>query len=229
MVARNELRPIGRINQPRYGLRSPLSLTNDGWTRDDFEIICGSSGNFELFLPLAADFPGRVVSGRRIYDGIDRSGSLLFKRQGGDTVESAVSLLVKDLSTYYFQSDGVSNWYLVGGPYPSPVVALTDAATIAIDAAFGVGGNPLIATVTLAGNRTLGAPSNPNDGRRLILRIKQDGTGSRTLAYNAVYRFPSDIPTPILSTAANATDILAFMYNAPAVKWDCVSAIIGYT
>jgi hypothetical protein len=83
--------------------------------------------------------------------------------------------------------------------------------------------------VTLAGNRTLGAPTNPVDGRRMILRIKQDGTGSRTLAYNAVYRFPSDIPSPILSTAANALDILCFVYNSSAVKWDCVSVILGYT
>lgn len=109
---------------------------------------------------------------------------------------------------------------------PEPIT-LTDAATIAVDAALG--GDPLIADVTLAGNRTLGAPTNPVNGRRMIIRVKQDGTGSRTLAYNAIYRFPASIPSPTLSTAANSMDILAFEYNTAATKWDCVSFIPGYT
>ncbi len=81
---------------------------------------------------------------------------------------------------------------------------LTDAATIAWDVNVAQA-----ATVTLGGNRTLGAPSNMQAGATYILRVKQDGTGSRTLAYNAVFKWPGG-SAPVLSTAAGATDILTF-------------------
>jgi hypothetical protein len=116
------------------------------------------------------------------------------------------------------------------GLFSAPIaVALTDAATIAVDASLG--GDPAVFDVTLAGNRTLGAPTNPVDGRRIIVRVLQDGTGSRTLAYTAGaggYRFPADIPSPTLSTAANTLDIISFMYKTSANRWDCVGVIKGY-
>lgn len=82
---------------------------------------------------------------------------------------------------------------------------LTDAATIAwnLDSA-------QVAKVTLGGNRTLGLPTNMVDGGTYILRVIQDGTGSRTLAYNAAFKWPSGT-APVLSTAAGAIDILTFI------------------
>jgi hypothetical protein len=97
------------------------------------------------------------------------------------------------------------------------VFTLTDAATVALDAS-----RANVFTVTLAGNRTLGAPTNPMGGGQVIyIRVMQDGTGSRTLAYNAIYRFPGG-GTPILQTQANAQDILTFMYHAADMKWDFI-------
>lgn len=81
--------------------------------------------------------------------------------------------------------------------------SLTDAATIATDAATGN-----VFTVTLGGNRTLGAPSNLAAGATYIWIITQDGTGSRTLAYNSVFKFPSGV-APTLSTGAAAKDIIS--------------------
>ncbi|MBM6672186.1 hypothetical protein H6B14_15755, partial [Phocaeicola coprophilus] len=49
---------------------------------------------------------------------------------------------------------------------------LTDASTVAWDMSLGFN-----AKVTLAGNRTLGAPTNPVEGQTYRLRIIQDGTG----------------------------------------------------
>lgn len=81
------------------------------------------------------------------------------------------------------------------------LVALTDAATIAVDLAAGTN-----FTVTLAGNRTLGAPSGAKPGMSGTILIKQEATGSRTLAYNTAWKpFGS---TPALSTAASAVDLL---------------------
>jgi hypothetical protein len=107
---------------------------------------------------------------------------------------------------------------------PTPVVALTDAATIVINAALGVDFR-----VTLAGNRTMGAPSNPTDGQRILFQITQDGTGSRTLTWNAAYEFSSALPSPTLSTAAGATDLAGFIYNATKTKWLFVAFINGFS
>lgn len=65
-------------------------------------------------------------------------------------------------------------------------------------------------TVTLGGNRTLGAPSNTQAGRSGCIFLVQDGTGNRTLAYNAVWKFASGVD-PVLSTAAGAVDMLCYI------------------
>lgn len=83
-------------------------------------------------------------------------------------------------------------------------VSLTDAATVAIDMNLG---NQF--QVTLGGNRTLGAPTNVVAGQSGVIRVLQDGSGSRTLAYNAVFKFPGGVP-PVLTTAANSVDLLAY-------------------
>ena len=63
--------------------------------------------------------------------------------------------------------------------------------------------------VTLTGNRTLANPTSPTAGQTGIIYVKQDGTGSRTLAFGSSYNFSGGTP-PTLSTNANAVDLLAF-------------------
>ncbi len=82
---------------------------------------------------------------------------------------------------------------------------LTDAASITWDLSLGV-----MATVTLGDNRTLANPTNIVNGASYILIVKQDGTGGRTLSYGDKYLFPDGIE-PVLSTAGNAIDIIAFL------------------
>jgi hypothetical protein len=89
---------------------------------------------------------------------------------------------------------------------------LTDGATISWD----VSTSP-IAKVTLGGNRTIAAPSNAvGSGQYISLLVIQDGTGSRTLAWNAVYEFTADT-APTLTTTANYGDLFTFRYNG--TKW----------
>lgn len=83
-------------------------------------------------------------------------------------------------------------------------VTLTDAATIAFDMSTGINFD-----VTLGGNRTMGQPSNILINKQGRLRVKQDGTGSRTLSWHADYEFGSST-APTLSTAANAEDVLYY-------------------
>lgn len=90
-------------------------------------------------------------------------------------------------------------------------VTLTDAATIAVDMS-----TFLNAKVTLGGNRTLGQPSNTKVGQCGVIRIIQDGTGSRTLAYHADWKFAGGTD-PVLTTTASATDLLFYQVIATNV------------
>lgn len=96
-------------------------------------------------------------------------------------------------------------------------VALTDATTVAVD--FDAGIN---FTLSLGGNRTLGQPSNQKVGQNGFIRIVQDATGSRTLAYHADWKFPGGVD-PTLSTAAGTTDIL--YYSVIAANY--IAATLG--
>lgn len=67
-----------------------------------------------------------------------------------------------------------------------------------------------IASLTLtASTTTLGAPSNLRKAT-YILHLIQDGTGSRTMAWNAVFKWPLGI-TPTLTTTANHRDVFSFV------------------
>jgi len=104
-------------------------------------------------------------------------------------------------------------------------VQLTDAATIATDASLSD-----FFYVTLGGNRTLGAPTNLPPAatlhkKGLLYRIRQDGTGTRTLAFNAVFRFPGAV-TPTITATANETSYLAFIYNEIDSTWDQVGQML---
>lgn len=88
---------------------------------------------------------------------------------------------------------------------------LTDGATID----WNVQTSP-VAKVTLGGNRILNAPSNSVAGQFISLLVIQDGTGSRTLTWNAVYEFTADT-APTLTTTANYGDLFTFRYNG--AKW----------
>lgn len=83
-------------------------------------------------------------------------------------------------------------------------VTLTDAATVAIDLSQG---NHF--QVTLGGNRTIGAPTNVVAGQSGVIRLVQDGTGSRTASWNSVFKFPGGT-APTLTTTASAVDLVAY-------------------
>jgi len=95
------------------------------------------------------------------------------------------------------------NTQFIGTGY-SPTITLTDGATISWNTAEGQ-----VAEVTLEGNRTMAAPTNVKDGAFYSLKVIQDGTGSRTISWNAVFKF-TGATAPTLSTAANSVDFIVF-------------------
>lgn len=110
------------------------------------------------------------------------------------------------------------------GALAPAVVHLTDAATIAVDASLG---NDF--RVTIGGNRTMGTPSNPENGEQIIFQITQ-GTGApNTITWASGYEFSAGLPQPTLSTTAGQTDLLGFVYNASIGTWLLAAFVNGFS
>jgi hypothetical protein len=136
-----------------------------------------------------------------------------------DVDATAAELNYSDLATLgttaaskVFTADA-NNLTIVSGAIVNVEDILTDGATITWD----VIDSP-VAKVTLGGNRTLSAPSGttPFAGQFVSLLIIQDGTGGRTVTWNAVYEFAADT-APTLTATASLGDLFTFRYNG--AKW----------
>jgi hypothetical protein len=88
------------------------------------------------------------------------------------------------------------------------VTTLTYASTLNLD--MSAGNNY---AVTLTGNATLANPTNLVAGQSGVIKLTQDGTGSRTLAYGSYWDFPAGA-APTLTTTANAVDILVYYVDS---------------
>lgn len=93
-----------------------------------------------------------------------------------------------------------------------PYHTITDGTTITINCQVGD-----CQIVTLGGNRTMAAPSNPVDGQQIDLLVVQDGTGGRTLTWNSVFAFENTTP-PTLSSGPGGIDRFLMRYNAAIGK-----------
>jgi len=69
-----------------------------------------------------------------------------------------------------------------------------------------------VAQVTLTANVTFDAPSNPTTGQYISILCIQDGTGSRTIAWNAVFEFTGGT-APTATTTAAKGDLFTFRYH----------------
>ena len=125
---------------------------------------------------------------------------IIFK---GDDGGSTVTPLTLDMSN--------AGAAIFGAAAYNAEATLTDASTISWNAI-----TQPVAKVTLGGNRTLGAASGGVAGAFISLLIIQDGTGSRTVSFNAAYEFASDT-APTLTTTASKGDLFVFRYNGS--KW----------
>jgi hypothetical protein len=104
------------------------------------------------------------------------------------------------------------------------VAALTDAATISVDAAAGSDFR-----LTLGGDHTLGNPANPTDGQQIIFQVTQGTGGGYMLSYGTAYEFSSGLPQPALTTTAGHTDLLGFIYSAASGTWLLAAFVNGFS
>ena len=84
------------------------------------------------------------------------------------------------------------------------ITAASDGATITFDLSLGP-----IHTVTLGGNRTL-ALSNSSAGKVFVVRLLQDGTGSRTVTWFSTIKWAGG-SAPTLTTTASKADAFGFI------------------
>lgn len=108
---------------------------------------------------------------------------------------------------YNVSTSGANNYT---GAQTVAFSTLTDASTITPD--FSLSNNY---NLVLTGNHTLGVPTNLVAGQTGVITVRQDITGSRTLAYAWPYQFPTGV-APVLSTAKLAFDQLYYSVNAYA-------------
>ena len=109
-----------------------------------------------------------------------------------------------------FTADANNLTKITGGVY-------LEEATLTFDATqdWDVRASP-VAKVTLTNNVTFDAPTNPTTGQYISIVCIQDGTGSRTIAWNAVFEFTGDT-APTATTTASKGDMFTFRYNGS--KW----------
>jgi len=78
---------------------------------------------------------------------------------------------------------------------------------------FGAGNN--FEVVLTAATSTFATPVNASGGQTGTITLRQDGTGSRLVAYSGAWSFASDTP-PTLTTTASGVDFLAFYCANPS-------------
>jgi hypothetical protein len=155
----------------------------------------GNKGFFAFFDKVRATVLTGLTTGTNT--AITATDSLLTALQ---KLQAQINSTITDLQSNYARLAIVNNFTT---QQRFPLATLTDGATINWNL-----NTQQVATVTLAGNRTLAAPTNIQAGGTYILIVRQDGTGNRTLTLNSAYKFSL---TPVLSTAANAVDIFSFV------------------
>ena len=131
----------------------------------------------------------------------------------GGTITGTVSAQEVDVSSIGIGTVAGAKRLTMSGAAVAQYASLTDGTSIAVD--FNTAQNFI---VQLAGNRTLESPTNCVAGQTGSIIIVQDGTGSRTLAYGANWKFAGGT-APTLSTGVSAVDRLDYIvYTSLAVQ-----------
>jgi hypothetical protein len=98
------------------------------------------------------------------------------------------------------------------------MVALTDAATVALDASLS-NSFELLATSGVGATRKIGNASNATGGMVINIWFYQDASGSRALTWDTNYKTAGGAGIPAASTAANAVDFYSITYSATKGIW----------
>jgi hypothetical protein len=183
-----------------------LTITNNATGNNP--ILSATGDDTNIGIALTPKGTGEIVIGT---GNLNYAGTAITST-GAEINYSDLATLGTTAASKVFTADA-NNLTTVSGAVANVEDTLTDGATIT----WNVIDSP-VAKVTLAGNRTLSAPSGttPIAGQFVSLLIIQDGTGGRTITWNAAYEFAADT-APTLTATANLGDLFTFRYNG--AKW----------
>ena len=169
-------------------------------------ILAATGGDTNIGINLTPKGTGEVV----IAAGNLNYGSTAITSSGAELNYSDLTTLGTTAASKVFTADANNLTKITGGVY-------LEEATLTFDATqdWDVRASP-VAKVTLTNNVTFDAPTNPTTGQYISIVCIQDGTGSRTIAWNAVFEFKDDT-APTATTTASKGDMFTFRYNGS--KW----------
>tara|TARA_B100000900_G_scaffold392156_1_gene387394 strand:- start:1301 stop:2239 length:939 start_codon:yes stop_codon:yes gene_type:complete len=216
-----------QINTPSDGSVSTAKLVDDAVTAaklakpidlaDNEKIRFGTGNDLEIFHNGSNSFIDDAGQGSLF---VESGGTGIYfqklstsSRLADFNVDGAVNLYFNASNKLSTAAGGIS---LTGGAAAN-ITALSDGATITIDMA-----TACHHSVTLGGNRTFAAPSNQVVGQSGSIFITQDGTGSRTAAFNSAFKFVGG-SAPTLTTGAGLTDRIDYIIKSSNVIHCAVS------
>lgn len=83
--------------------------------------------------------------------------------------------------------------------------------------------------ITLQASTTLTIANGSYAGQHFRLELLQDGTGSRTVAFDSSVEFGTDITSFTASTAPNTRDLVQLFWNVTASKWMFAAVAHGFS
>jgi hypothetical protein len=178
-------------------------VSNTTTARSNLGLVIGT--NVQAYDAQLADVAGLTPTDNAVIIGNGTN----FVVESGATLKTSLGLTIgTDVQAYDANTAKTNVVQSFTVAQRGSVTALTDGATITPD--FAAANNY---SVTLGGNRTLANPTNLVAGQSGIIKISQDGTGGRTLAFGSYWDFPAGT-VPSLTTTASAVDILAYYVDS---------------
>ena len=191
-----------RMMAMREAVRERMELDHKWDVTNTDDITDGYHDQTTLLVQSAA--PAAKASAVRLYSiDVSAKAELYVKDEDGDAIQLTNGGKLKTLDTVNAYTKGQA----------AAEVTLSDGATVTPNCNDG---NTF--AWTIGGNRTLANPSNPVGGQVLSIIIKQDATGSRTIAYGNAWLFPNGIDTDP-ADGANEYSIITAQYSAVFSKW----------
>lgn len=162
------------------------------------------------FTTIANDYNGGITNAN-----ISGSASIAQSKLAGTWPSSGIIVGTTDIQTLTnktLTSPTITTPTVTNGTFTKPTVngsvgaytSDSDGATITFDLSASN-----VHTVTLGGNRIL-ALSNVSTGQAFIIRLVQDGTGSRTVTWFTTIKWPN-ATAPTLTTTASRVDTFGFI------------------
>lgn len=200
----------------------------------DYVPVDTTSGNVTVTLPTAPADKVNVGVKQVVRGGVNTvtiaaGGSDHFNTAAGPTTDTltllgdgAVYQYVAATAVWMSQSDD-SSLTALDIRYKNVPVTLTDAATVATNAALGN-----YFRLTAAAGRILGTPTNPTDGQTCTWELFNNTAGTITFDLATSTAFNLGGAISVTTTAAGKRDLVTATYNSTLSKWLVTSIAKAY-